>query len=59
MTSPAMKWNGNLNEEAIENVTKIIKKNGIEIVDFKFNDLPGLCNTSRSRPRSSPRSMTP
>jgi glutamine synthetase len=42
MTAPSVKWNGNLNEGAIENVSKLIKKNGIEIVDFKFNDLPGL-----------------
>jgi glutamine synthetase len=42
MPAPAMKWNGNMNEGAIEGVSKLIRKNGIEIVDFKFNDLPGL-----------------
>ena len=42
MTAPTMKWNGNMDQGAIEGVSKLIKKNGIEIVDFKFNDLPGL-----------------
>ena len=37
-----MKWNGVQTEQAIEGVSKLIKKNGIEIVDLKFNNLPGL-----------------
>lgn len=37
-----MKWNGVQSDESIEGVSKLIKKNGIEIVDLKFNDLPGL-----------------
>jgi glutamine synthetase len=37
-----LKWNSKLDEKAIENVTKLITKNKIEIVDLKFNDLPGL-----------------
>ncbi len=32
----------NLNEEAIKRVSELIQKNGIKIVDLKFNDLPGL-----------------
>ncbi len=37
-----MKWNGVQSDQAIEGVSKLIKKNGIQIVDLKFNDLPGL-----------------
>ncbi|HUK38769.1 MAG TPA: type I glutamate--ammonia ligase [Methanomicrobiales archaeon] len=37
-----MKWNGVQSDEAIENVSQLIKEKGIEIVDLKFNDLPGL-----------------
>ena len=37
-----MKWNGAQSNQAIEGVSKLIKKNGVEIVDLKFNDLPGL-----------------
>ncbi|HIE43299.1 MAG TPA: type I glutamate--ammonia ligase [Candidatus Omnitrophica bacterium] len=37
-----LRWNGGVNEKAIENVTNLIAKNKIEIVDLKFNDMPGL-----------------
>jgi glutamine synthetase len=37
-----MKNKVEVNEEAIKNVEKIIKEKNIQIVDFKFNDLPGL-----------------
>jgi glutamine synthetase len=37
-----LKWSGEFDEKAIQNVTKLITKNKIEIVDLKFNDLPGL-----------------
>jgi len=37
-----MKNKVEVNEEAIRNVEKIIKEKNIQIVDFKFNDLPGL-----------------
>jgi glutamine synthetase len=36
------RWNGEVKGEEIERVNKIIKENKIEIVDLKFNDLPGL-----------------
>ena len=28
--------------KAIKNVIEMVKKNNIQVVDFKFNDLPGL-----------------
>lgn len=34
--------NGAFNEKAAREATKLIKDNNIQIVDFKFNDLPGL-----------------
>ncbi len=34
--------NNGINEQAIKNIEKLIKENDIKIVDFKFNDLPGL-----------------
>jgi glutamine synthetase len=37
-----MKNKVEVKEEAIRNVEKIIKEKNIQIVDFKFNDLPGL-----------------
>ena len=38
-----IKWNGNaVGEKEVNNVIKIIKENKIEIIDLKFNDLPGL-----------------
>jgi glutamine synthetase len=37
-----MKNKVEVNEEAIKNVEKIIKEKNIQIVDLKFNDLPGL-----------------
>lgn len=37
-----IKWNGGVDEKAVASVTKLIKDNNIEIVDLKFNDLPGL-----------------
>ncbi len=35
-------WNGGVNEKDIQKVSQLIKENNIEIVDLKFNDLPGL-----------------
>lgn len=37
-----IKWNGGANSKDIERVTDLIKKNKIDIIDLKFNDLPGL-----------------
>lgn len=34
--------NMQINEQAIKNIEKLIKENNIQIVDLKFNDLPGL-----------------
>ncbi len=39
---PALRWNGRIDEAEIQKVNKLIKEKGIEIVDLKFNDLPGL-----------------
>jgi glutamine synthetase len=36
------RWNGSSNEKDIQRVSELIKENGIQIVDLKFNDLPGL-----------------
>ncbi len=37
-----IRWNGHVDEPAIQSVHKLIKENNIQIVDLKFNDLPGL-----------------
>ncbi|MDD5111912.1 MAG: type I glutamate--ammonia ligase [Candidatus Altiarchaeota archaeon] len=37
-----VRWNGTSIEKSVEKVNKLIKDNGIKIVDLKFNDLPGL-----------------
>lgn len=34
--------NNHINEQAIKNIERLIKENNIQIVDLKFNDLPGL-----------------
>src|SRR3989304_4876385 len=36
------RWNGKVSEKDIQGISKLIKENGIEIVDLKFNDLPGM-----------------
>jgi glutamine synthetase len=36
------RWNGKVSEKDIQGISKLIKENGIQIVDLKFNDLPGL-----------------
>jgi glutamine synthetase len=36
------KLNGKVDEKEIEKISKMIKENNIQIVDLKFNDLPGL-----------------
>jgi hypothetical protein len=36
------KYNNIINETSIKNIEKIIKEKNIQIVDLKFNDLPGL-----------------
>ena len=36
------RWNGQVNEKDIQRVNQLIKENNIDIVDLKFNDLPGL-----------------
>lgn len=37
-----LRWNGKALEKDIQNISKLIKENNIQIVDLKFNDLPGL-----------------
>ncbi|HPP12933.1 MAG TPA: type I glutamate--ammonia ligase [bacterium] len=37
-----VRWNGEQKETEIQRVVKLIKDNHIQIVDLKFNDLPGL-----------------
>lgn len=37
-----LKGNGEVNDKDIQNVLKLIKENNIQIIDLKFNDLPGL-----------------
>ncbi|MBI4972385.1 MAG: glutamine synthetase beta-grasp domain-containing protein, partial [Candidatus Omnitrophica bacterium] len=37
-----LRWNGGVNQNDIKKVTQLIQENNIEIVDLKFNDLPGL-----------------
>lgn len=41
-SSVSVRWNGEVNEKDIQKVSQLIKENNIEIVDLKFNDLPGL-----------------
>lgn len=36
------RWNGEVNQKDIDRVHRLIKENGIKIIDLKFNDLPGL-----------------
>lgn len=38
----AMRWDGAVTTEDIQGVHKLIKQHKVEIVDLKFNDLPGL-----------------
>jgi glutamine synthetase len=38
----AIRWNGEVKTDEIRRVNEIIKANKIEIIDLKFNDLPGL-----------------
>jgi len=38
----SLKWNEDVNEKDVRRVLQLIKDNNIEIVDLKFNDLPGL-----------------
>lgn len=42
MSEKGIRWNGRVKDESIKKVGKIIEKNNIQIVDLKFNDLPGL-----------------
>ena len=37
-----LRWNGKVDDKDIQKIAKIIKENNIQIVDLKFNDLPGL-----------------
>jgi glutamine synthetase len=37
-----LRWNGKALERDIQHISKLIKENNIQIVDLKFNDLPGL-----------------
>jgi glutamine synthetase len=37
-----IRWDGSVKEKDIQRVMQIIKENKIQIVDLKFNDLPGL-----------------
>jgi len=41
-TKAQLRWNGKAVEKDIQNISKLIKENKIQIVDLKFNDLPGL-----------------
>lgn len=41
-SSVSVRWNGEVNEKDIQKVSQLIKEYNIEIVDLKFNDLPGL-----------------
>ena len=41
-TKLQLRWNGKALEKDIQNISKLIKGNNIQIVDLKFNDLPGL-----------------
>ncbi|MCX7927612.1 MAG: type I glutamate--ammonia ligase [Candidatus Omnitrophica bacterium] len=41
-SSIKIRWNGKVNENDIQKISKLIKENNIQIVDLKFNDLPGL-----------------
>ncbi|MEK6647314.1 MAG: type I glutamate--ammonia ligase [Candidatus Firestonebacteria bacterium] len=36
------KYKDNIDEKAIQKVNQLIKEHNIQIVDFKFNDLPGM-----------------
>jgi hypothetical protein len=38
----SFRWNGASTAKDIQNVNRLIKENKIQIVDLKFNDLPGL-----------------
>jgi len=38
----SVRWNGEVSDKDIQKVGQLIKRNNIEIVDLKFNDLPGL-----------------
>jgi len=40
--SIAIRWDGEVKESNIQRVNKLIKENNIQIIDLKFNDLPGL-----------------
>ena len=42
MADKIKKWNGNATKADVDHVISLVKKNKIRIVDFKFNDLPGL-----------------
>ncbi len=37
-----LRWNGEVDREGVQKVAELIKENNIQIVDLKFNDLPGL-----------------
>jgi len=37
-----LRWNGEVKKEDLQRISALIKENGIQIVDLKFNDLPGL-----------------
>jgi glutamine synthetase len=37
-----LRWDEEVREDQIKRVNELIKKNNIQIVDLKFNDLPGL-----------------
>jgi glutamine synthetase len=38
----SFRWNGASTAKDIQNVNRLIKENKIQIIDLKFNDLPGL-----------------
>ncbi len=42
MSEKGIRWNGKVKGESIKRVMRIIEEKNIQIVDLKFNDLPGL-----------------
>lgn len=42
LAKTGLRWNGEINGKSIEKISDLITEHKIEIVDLKFNDLPGL-----------------
>ena len=41
-TGKSFRWNGAVTDKDVQNVARLIKEKQIQVVDLKFNDLPGL-----------------